>query len=287
MRIRSPIRSAAWIAGTARSMSPPCAAAAPANCSGPIAHGDSRRALRRRNQSLAALPDLRPLGQIHESFIIAAGPRRPVDHRPARGARAHPVRAGAEAARRRPRGDAAAADAADRCSSRRSSRSITPASPTSCTPRASRPSRSAIARSRSRPRPPAVGPRRPGAAPVRDSGDRRGRTARRSLDDLRRNICASIACRAAIKINMRLDAGQDGVAAARALADRLPDELPARPADRAALLDARDSEELSPDLVADCADGLLGKLAWPAALFALCEEILHPGQIRVDDGRQV
>jgi len=26
-----------------------------------------------------------------------------------------------------------------------------------------------------------------------------------SLDDLRRNICASIACRAAIKINMRLD----------------------------------------------------------------------------------
>ena len=26
-----------------------------------------------------------------------------------------------------------------------------------------------------------------------------------SLDDIRRNICASIACRAAIKINMRLD----------------------------------------------------------------------------------
>ncbi len=29
-----------------------------------------------------------------------------------------------------------------------------------------------------------------------------------SLDDLRRNICASIACRAAIKINMRLDASK-------------------------------------------------------------------------------
>ena len=29
-----------------------------------------------------------------------------------------------------------------------------------------------------------------------------------SLDGLRRNICASIACRAAIKINMRLDAAK-------------------------------------------------------------------------------
>ncbi len=34
-------------------------------------------------QSLSALSDLRPLGQIHESFIIAAGPRRTVDHRSA------------------------------------------------------------------------------------------------------------------------------------------------------------------------------------------------------------
>jgi DNA mismatch repair protein MutL len=32
-------------------------------------------------------------------------------------------------------------------------------------------------------------------------GEQRGA----SLDDFRRNICASIACRAAIKINMRLD----------------------------------------------------------------------------------
>ena len=69
-----------------------------------------------------------------------------------------------------------------------------------------------------------------------------------SLDDLRRAMAASIACRAAIKINMRLDHGQDGVAAARAGRDRLPDELPARPAHRAALLHARYSEELPPDL---------------------------------------
>src|ERR1039458_5852154 len=41
-------------------------------------------------------------------------PRRPMDHRPACGARAHPVRASHEAARRRPRGDAAPADARDR-----------------------------------------------------------------------------------------------------------------------------------------------------------------------------
>ena len=33
----------------------------------------------------------------------------------------------------------------------------------------------------------------------------RANCAALSLDDLRRNICASIACRAAIKINMRLD----------------------------------------------------------------------------------
>ena len=51
-------------------------------------------------------------------------------------------------------------------------------------------------------------------AAVRDSGDRRERAARAlSLDDMRRSIAASIACRAAIKINTRLDAGQDGVAA--------------------------------------------------------------------------
>jgi len=35
-----------------------------------------------------------------------------------------------------------------------------------------------------------------------------GEPAGASLEDLRRNICASIACRAAIKINMRLDAGK-------------------------------------------------------------------------------
>ena len=70
-----------------------------------------------------------------------------------------------------------------------------------------------------------------------------------SLDDLRRNICASIACRAAIKINMRLDVDQDGVAAARARGHGLSDELPARTADRDALLHAGDIEGVPPDLI--------------------------------------
>ena len=43
--------------------------------------------------------------------------------------------------------------------------------------------------------------------------------------------------------------GQDGVAAARARRHRLPDELPARPADCAALLHARNSEGVPPDLI--------------------------------------
>ena len=69
-----------------------------------------------------------------------------------------------------------------------------------------------------------------------------------SLDDLRRNICASIACRAAIKINMRLDtAKMEWLLRALAQTD-CPDELSARPADRDALLHARDSEGVSPDL---------------------------------------
>ena len=42
---------------------------------------------------------------------------------------------------------------------------------------------------------------------------------------------------------------QDGMAAARAGGHGLPDELPARPADRAAVFHARNSEGLSPDLV--------------------------------------
>ena len=57
-----------------------------------------------------------------------------------------------------------------------------------------------------------------------------------SLDDLRRNICASIACRAAIKINMRSGHRQDGMAVARAGRHRLPHELPAWPPHRDALL---------------------------------------------------
>ena len=70
-----------------------------------------------------------------------------------------------------------------------------------------------------------------------------------SLDDLRRNICASIACRAAIKINTRLDAAKMEWLLRALSADRLPHELPARPPHRAALLHARDPEGVSPDLM--------------------------------------
>jgi hypothetical protein len=66
-----------------------------------------------------------------------------------------------------------------------------------------------------------------------------------SLDDLRRNICASIACRAAIKINMPLDARKMLLRARR---HRLSDELPPRPPHRHALLDPRHLKILPPDL---------------------------------------
>ena len=75
-----------------------------------------------------------------------------------------------------------------------------------------------------------------------------GDASKVSLDDVRRSMAASIACRAAIKINMRLDHSQDGMAAQPTRRNRLPDELSARPTDRATLLDARYLEELSPDL---------------------------------------
>ncbi len=58
-----------------------------------------------------------------------------------------------------------------------------------------------------------------------------------SVDDLRRGMAASIACRAAIKINMRLDQTKMEWLLARAGRNQLSDELPAWPAYRAALLD--------------------------------------------------
>ena len=70
-----------------------------------------------------------------------------------------------------------------------------------------------------------------------------------SMDDIRRNIAASIACRAAIKINMRLDQHKDGLAVEGAGGNVVPDELPARPADRAALPDAGDPESFPPHLI--------------------------------------
>ena len=72
-----------------------------------------------------------------------------------------------------------------------------------------------------------------------------------SVDDLRRGMAASIACRAAIKINMRLDQTKMEWLLSRARGHQMPHELPAWPAHRAALLNARYSEELSPDLGAN------------------------------------
>jgi hypothetical protein len=63
--------------------------------------------------SLSVLSDLRPLGQIHESFIIAAGRDGLwiIDQHV--GPRADSLRAGAQTARRRKSRNAATADADD------------------------------------------------------------------------------------------------------------------------------------------------------------------------------
>ena len=65
-----------------------------------------------------------------------------------------------------------------------------------------------------------------------------------SLDEIRRNVCATIACRAAIKINTSVGTNENRVAAARACGLRVSDDLPARPAHRAALQYERYFEEL-------------------------------------------
>ena len=59
-----------------------------------------------------------------------------------------------------------------------------------------------------------------------------------SVDDIRRGIAASLACRAAIKINMRLDQSKMEYLLRELSTDGLPHVLPARPARGAALLDA-------------------------------------------------
>ena len=56
-----------------------------------------------------------------------------------------------------------------------------------------------------------------------------------SLDEIRRNVCATIACRAAIKINMKLEPKKMEWLLHALAALRVSDVLPARPPDRAAL----------------------------------------------------
>ena len=69
-----------------------------------------------------------------------------------------------------------------------------------------------------------------------------------SIDDLRRGIAASLACRAAIKINTRLDQNKMNWLIASPGRDGVSHVLPAWPADRAALSHARYSEGISSHL---------------------------------------
>ena len=69
-----------------------------------------------------------------------------------------------------------------------------------------------------------------------------------SLDDLRRGICAVDRLPRGHQDQHPPGRRQDGMAAARAGRHRLPHELPARPPHRPALLHARDPEGVPPDL---------------------------------------
>ena len=65
---------------------------------------------------------------------------------------------------------------------------------------------------------------------------------------VRARIAASIACHAAIKVNMPLRAKQNGVAAGGTGENRLPNVLPARPAGGSAILDEGHSEGVQENL---------------------------------------
>ncbi len=77
-----------------------------------------------------------------------------------------------------------------------------------------------------------------------------GELRQASLDGLRRGLAASVACRAAIKINMRLDTAKMEWLLGIARRHKLPHDLPARPPHRAALFDARHPAQLPPHLSA-------------------------------------
>ena len=157
-----------------------------------------------RDVAVGALSDLRPLGQIHDSFIIAAG-RDGLWIIDQHVAHERILFEQVLTARRRQSGSATAADAADhathagaadrvRAHRRRAARF-------GLRDRAVRQPhhRGEIRAGRRR-------CRRISRSIFRDSGNLRGEM--RSgivLDDLRRGMAASIACRAAIKINMRLE----------------------------------------------------------------------------------
>ena len=197
--------------------------------------------------SLSALSDLRPLGPDPRELHHRRRTRRPVDHRSARGPRAHPVRAGDEAARRRTRGDAAAADAADL--------QLTPEQQIDYARIADELHASGFETEPFGNRTIAVkaAPAAVGTAELEkmlfeilETAEAELRGA--SLEDLRRNICASIACRAAIKINTRLDAAKMEWLLRALAATDCPMSCPHGRPIAHALFHARDSESLPPDL---------------------------------------
>ncbi len=70
-----------------------------------------------------------------------------------------------------------------------------------------------------------------------------------SLDEIRRSVCATIACRAAIKINMRLEPKKIDWLLTGAGGVRVSDDVPAWTADCAEVQHEGYIEELSPDLM--------------------------------------
>jgi hypothetical protein len=173
--------------------------------------------------------------------------RRSLDHRSARRARAHSVRESAAAAGRRPRGTPAASDADSARSD--AAQQIEYARIADELDRAGFDSEPFGNRTIAvKGAPAGVGPAEIEKLVFEILEIAEGELRKVSLDDLRRAMAASIACRAAIKINMRLDHTKMEWLLNELAATDCPDELPARPSDRAALFHARYPEKLSPDL---------------------------------------
>ena len=198
--------------------------------------------------TLTDIGDLRPLGQLHDSFIIAAGRDglwiidQHVAHERILFEKVLSARSAGRVEVQR------FTDAADSATHSGTADRIRAHCGRNSSPTASSPNRSAIGPSRFRPlrrrlvrRIWSVSFTRFWRSPNRKRAMFRSMTCARA-------IAASIACRAAIKINTRLDPPEDGLSAARTVTLRFPDGLPARTPGRAAVLDQGDFESIPPDL---------------------------------------